>query len=523
MYQYLKNSELKVEKYLESTKTYLYNKFNVPSKIYSYANPVGQVILVTKNISRLVFFYVRDIANQQNFSTANRTNTVHGLAQLQGHNSFRGSASKTVIKLKLRDGLDINNRKSTKIILPNNLRLECLENGLTYSLSLSDEYLSLSMIGFSYIKIPISQGTYNSKEIVSDGSDLQTYPITIAPNQMVDQDAVFVEVNGYRYNKYLSLSNAIFMDRLVIVKTGLSSGFDLVFGKKNSCIIPKSGEKIVVKYLIHDGVIGNIENPTFKFIDSGVDYDGEAVDLNQLFSIENTFKTWFGADPEDIDVTKLIAPNVAPNNLIHDQKSLVYALNMLNMFQNVKIKKSKVTYTMFLYQRIRQMLVGDQDYFNFTITKLLLSSSEKVRLLEALNEKKSQNIEINIENPKLINFGLNIIVEVYESKMVSEDDIKHDIRDFLSNYMIGLKRLNKIPMSDIMGGIDKLNSVDSVLVNFMVSDKKYIDSMGNIVLGETEICVMRGGFINLVGAYVDDTFDVDSSNSVVNIDIRLIK
>ncbi len=102
MFQYLKNSELKIEKFLDSTKTYLFQKFNVPDKIWNYANPVGQLLLVTKNISRVVFFYIRDVAVQQNFSTANRTNTVHGLAQLQGHNAFRGSASRTIIKLKLK-------------------------------------------------------------------------------------------------------------------------------------------------------------------------------------------------------------------------------------------------------------------------------------------------------------------------------------------------------------------------------------------------------------------------------------
>ena len=238
MINYLKNREIKLSEFIDSTKTFLYDKFNIKRETFSYANPVGQIILVVKNITRVVFFYIKDASNQTNFKTANRTHTVHGLAQLQGHNAFRGRAAQMIIKLVLKPEADIGNIYGGKIYIPDHLKLNCINNGLIYSLVLSKEFEVINVENYSSVKFGVVQGQFREKSYTGNGESVQTISVVIPPNDKVDHDLVFVNVNGKKYNKYDSYHNSLFMDRLFMVKTGLTSGFDLVFGKKNSHEIP---------------------------------------------------------------------------------------------------------------------------------------------------------------------------------------------------------------------------------------------------------------------------------------------
>ena len=521
MINYLKNREIKLSEFIDSTKTFLYDKFNIKRETFSYANPVGQIILVVKNITRVVFFYIKDASNQTNFKTANRTHTVHGLAQLQGHNAFRGRAAQMIIKLVLKPEADIGNIYGGKIYIPDHLKLNCINNGLIYSLVLSKEFEVINVENYSSVKFGVVQGQFREKSYTGNGESVQTISVVIPPNDKVDHDLVFVNVNGKKYNKYDSYHNSLFMDRLFMVKTGLTSGFDLVFGKKNSHEIPKEGENIEVKYLTHSGVLGNVENPMLEFNDSGYDERGENINLSDYFTIGYELNgAYLGSNPEDFELTKVIAPNIIPNSIIHDKKSLSYNIMMLNLFANHKITRTESTYKVILYPRISEKLLASEDYFSFDYNLLLLSTTEKIRILEKFNEIQSNNIEVVIENPKLVKFGINIVIESFETNNNNETKKLKEVRETLSNYMISLKRLNKVPKSDILKILDSLNFVDSVNAEFIVQKESMIDSLESLSLNETDIAVLRGEFTDYEGNVVSDDFNYMDNLSVVNIEIR---
>lgn len=523
MQQYLKFKEINVNAYLDSTKNFLFQKFRVGNELFSYLNPSGQLILVVKNISRLIFFYIKDAAQQNNFLTANRNSAIYGLAALQGHNAFRGSAARLVFTLVLKKGVDVSNIKGGSVLIVNNTRMNCMDNGLVYTIETNSEYESINLNGFTDIKFGSVQGSFKTTTLISDGSNLQTYSITISPNEIVDNELVSVSVNDNKYNKYESLHNSLFMDRLVMVKTGLSSGFDLIFGKANSNTIPLRGETITVKYLLHNGTQGNIEQPTLIFKDNGYDIDGNLVNLNDIFTIVPSGNgAYFGAPSEDIKLTKLLAPNITPNAIIHDKKSLMYNLNMMNLFSNTSITRDKSTYKVILYPKIGEKLNTDQDYFSFDQNKLLLNNLEKERISAKLKTIQSANIEISISNPNMVNFGISLVVEIFGGTSSVEKRIGKDIRSALGNYMLSLTRLNKIPLSDVVRIIDDISGVDSVYVRFVVSKVEHIDSLGNLVLNESDVAVLRGGFINSNGNMIEDSFDSDSNNSCVNIEYRYV-
>lgn len=523
MLDYLKNKDIKLQNFIDSTKNFLYNKFGITDKTYSYSNPLGQLILVSKNISRVVMFYIKDASNQTNFRNANRVHSVHGLAQLQGHNSFRGSCSKTSVRMQLKNGFNMSTIKGNYIFIPNNLRITCINNDKQFLLRLSkdhDKIDSSKMRDLEYLAI---QGENASIEFSSDGRNLQTYTIPSLPDEMIDDNFFSIEVNGKRYNRYESMRDALFMDRFVMVRTGLTGGVDIIFGKNTSHTIPLRGETIVVNYLKHSGKVGNVYNPVFKFVDQAFDDLGNNIDLTEMFDISSVDgMTSMGSDPEDIELTKIIAPNIVPNAIIHDKKSLTYYIQKTNLFSNVKITKKDSTLYAMLYPRIKDKIVGNNDYFSTDINKFLVHNVEKKRLLEQLLDKQSNSIEIAILNPKLVKFGLNIVLEVFLSSRLREESIISNSRKILSDYMISLKRLNKIPDSDITKILDDMDGVDTVKVDFIVQNPSHIDFMGNILLPEDSIAVMRGGFNDVDGNFVDDDFDKENTLSFVNISVKWV-
>lgn len=523
MLNYLKNKDAKLQNFIDSTKLFLYNKFGLTEMSYSYANPLGQLILVLMNISRMVLFYIKDASNQTNFKTANRIHSVQGLAQLQGHNSFRGSCSRTAIKLEIKADYNISNIKGNYVFIPNNLKLSCINNEHQYIIKMNKEYDKVGIADLNSLQYLIIQGTYKAMEFSSDGRNMQTYTVPVQPKEMIDDEFFFIECNGKKFNRYESMRESLFMDRFVMIRTGLTGGVDIIFGKDSSHTIPKAGEKITVNYISHLGKVANIQSPKFKFI--GVAYDelGNEINLNELFTIFSMDnQTYMGSDPEDMELTKLIAPNIVPNAIIHDKKSLIYYIQKMNLFSNIKVTKKNSTLSAILYPRIKDKMIGNNDYFSSDTNLFLMSSIEKQRILEKLLDKQSNSIEIELLNPKLVKFGINIIIEVFTSSRLREEEVISNARSILSNYMLSLKRLNKIPDSDITKILDDMTGVDSVKVDFIVEKESHTDSMGNISLPDDSIAVLRGGFTDASGTYVDDSFDRESSYSFVNISIKWV-
>lgn len=523
MLNYLKVKDIKLQNFIDSTKDFLYKKFGVTDRTYSYSNPLGQLLLVVKNISRVHLFYIKDASNQMNFRTANRIHTVQGLAQLQGYNAHRGNSSRTNVKLEMKSDYNKTQVQGSNIFIPNNLKITCINDSKPYILRINKELDKINIDNINNLEYLLVQGEQKNIEFSSDGRNLQTYTIPVQPNEMIEDDFIQIEVNGKKYNRYESMRDVLFMDRFVMVKTGLIGGIDIIFGKDTSHTIPKKGELISISYLTHGGKSANIQNPKFKFVDSAFDELGNEINLNEMFTILSTDgMTYMGSDPEDMELTKLIAPNIVPNAIIHDKKSLIYYIQKMNLFSNVKIVKNNNTLSAILYPRIKDKIFGDNDYFSMDTDLFLLSNIEKKRLLEVLLDKQSNSIEIEILNPRLVKFGVNIILEVFKSSKMREEDFVSKTRESLNEYMLSLKRLNKIPDSDITRVLDVIEGVDTVKIDFIVQKEEHLDSLGNILLLDDEIAVMRGGFTDINGNFVEDSFDNDSSYSSVNVSVRWV-
>lgn len=159
----------------------------------------------------------------------------------------------------------------------------------------------------------------------------------------------------------------------------------------------------------------------------------------------------------------------------------------------------------------------------------MLTTTESTRLLRSIEESgyKSANIDIKIKTPKIRKFAYIIIIDAFEKSngfFTKLSDLKRKIRNVLSEYHLKNKRVNIIPNSDIVRIIDEITEVDKVKVIFVSEDKAMINSLGDIVISDTDIAVARGGFKDESGIDYIDEFAPDSGiMGNVNIQVKFVK
>jgi hypothetical protein len=532
---YLKKDEVIGSNLLESTILFLSKKYKQARKLFSFSSAYGQLIIVIKNISQYLYYYMNDVAVQNNFHTADRKHSVFGLAELNGHSALRGKSAIGEVSIKFKENFPLETISGNLVYIPNFSRLRCLANNLEYILDINQDFLIINSNTKNSIKAKIIQGKLDFQSFRGDGEDLQSYQVQLQPSDITDHDFIIVMVNGKKYPIYESLMDIPLNQPGCLIKNTVDNGFAVVFGKSSVHEIPQKGSEIIVNYLLSDGANGNIIKVNYInyiFLDSGIDASGNDVNLNDFLYVTNSMPPDFGANPESIELTKLIGPKVQKNAIIHDKNSIEYYFYRMNYFRVVRAKRRENNDNMNHYDTmvipdLRLRIAANEDYFNVPIDKFLLSKLEKDRLLTSLIEsyRLSSNINLNIISPKLKRFALTLFIKAYKIKngvITNEQILLSKIRSMLSEYMINNSRINIIPHSDIVRVIDEIDEVDSVKVVFFPQYKEDVDQFGDIVVKENELAILRGNFITEDGIEFIDTFNNSEENSVVTINIEYI-
>lgn len=512
---YLDKRDIRGQELLNKTKRYMIDKFQQFGKLFSYSSSYGQIMLNISNHSKLVFYYIKDSINEMSFHTARRKNSIFGMAQLQGHNAHRGHGSVGSISLAIKKELLLSNKELSSILfLPNFSRIRCSENGLLYYVNLGKEYIEIDTKSSDSITLNVSQGIMRTETFVADGTDNQTFSIPIN-NVLIDMNHILVEVNGLRYTVVSSFSEFFYSGNYCIVRTGLTDGIDVVFGKEMYSNIPKAGETIKIYYPVIAGKMGNISSPTFVFVDSFYNLDGVQINGNKTFDITIVEPFKFGADPEETEITKILAPNVNKNRFVYDKKSVKYWFDSKGIFGEVKVFNATQANLMetYLYPKLQDIVADTKDYFSLEREDVLVDDTTKNRLLDTINNIRSQNIDVIILDPTIRSYSMLIKADVFKmdnsNTPVDLEKMKMIIRKTVSDKMITMKRTSKIAKSDVVKVIDDVQNVDSVFVEFVAEDNDMIDEIGNIVISDTELALPSDNFVNGNGDQMSFAIKID--------------
>jgi hypothetical protein len=464
------------------TKTYLQRVYNKANSQFSSSSPFGQLVKVLSNYYEHLFFYLEDAQAENHPYTATSIEAIYGNAQLAGHNPTRSMAATGEIRFKFKPGKE-SSFPGPYIILNDGIKLKCNNNNLIYTLKFNSDQVRISKNNTEFTYAMIYQGIFETQKLVGTGKLMQTFNLNI--NGTSDHVNVKVFVNGKLWKQYESLYDMAGNETEgVMVRTGLAGGIDIIFGNTYFGKVPANGSIIEVQYLVNAGSLGTINSNsgdiTFEFMDTGLSVTGEEIDLNEYMLLDTVTPPRLGADREDYNFTKFIAPLASKSFVLAGPVNYEYFLSRYNSFSYIDafntvdddyLDDDNVTY-LFILPDVSQKLTSDIDYFTLDINEFTLDEIEKTAIKRAIRESGQQatTSEIQFVEPEIKKYALNIVLRYFEG--FDKDAINIEIRSKLNDYFLSVKRRDRIPKSDIIALIENVEGIDSVNVYFVSEENE---------------------------------------------------
>lgn len=495
---FLQKTRIQASQLLLDTRTYMSRLYGRINEVFTPASPFFQIIKVITEISELIFFYIEDATVEQNILTAQQPESVYGLARIAGHDAFRGTAAIGEIRVRLNTS-SASEIAGDGISIPANAIIKSNSNGLEYILRTNTDQFRLEKSNYAYITIPIIQGAHESQTLTATGDPLQSF--NVATKGYTDHYNARVSVNGELWTKYDSIYDMQPNTKGYLIKTGISGGLDIYFGNGSFGMIPEQGASIMVEYITHAGAAGNLNDAkdiTFKFITEGSDSLGNTYDLNKILELECTQSPKMAADPEDLKMTKMIAPLASKSFVLATPENYEYFLSRYGLFSYLDaynttddgyIDDDNVIY-LFMLPNVKKKLSKNKDYFNLDINEFFFSTDEKNGILGVLENSGQQMVttEVKIVDPIAKYYRMDIKVRYFEG--YSKQNLFTEIRTKVSEYLMNITRRDRLPKSDLIAVIEAIDGIDSVNIRFV---------------SETEEAARRNGY------YISKTVTVTPS------------
>jgi hypothetical protein len=283
--KFLNPNRIKFDQMIADTREYLINTYSQARSVFTKSSPFGQILDVITEYSQLIFLYIEDALVEMNITTANKQRSIFGLSRLTGHNPTRALSAQGTLNIKISPSAksEVN---ASYIMLLDKTKLTCTNNGYKYFVQLGNslENIKININEVNQIPIKIIQGEIEEQTVAGTGLPLQSY--TFTSKKPIENEMVWVYVNGEAYEVVDSLYDMTKDDKLCMVKTGISGGVDVYFGNEDYGLIPGLGALITVRYVKTDGFSGNIFSKSnqvaWEWNDRGFTNTGEEADLNQV-------------------------------------------------------------------------------------------------------------------------------------------------------------------------------------------------------------------------------------------------
>jgi hypothetical protein len=405
---------------------------------------------------------------------------------------------------------------------------------------------------------------------------MQTFNVSELGGKDIENFYVEVSVNGRFWSIKKHVYDLLPDEEACVVRTGFNGGVDVIFGNGGFGKIPELAKSISVRYLVTDGLLGNIYRRTlndWKLVDEIIDANGGSVEIDEVFDVEIYNDINFGADAESLKFTKSLLPMASNNFVLALPQQYAYHLKRLGVFSHVNAEEKNGTIFIYLTPNIRLFKRDTEDYFSIPIKATPLTGGqityssafdldayEKSKIVEYL--KSGGNIQLTrkfvVKSPTPSFYSMNIFVIHYSD--VTLDAVKSQILASISDYFLDLKRIDRIPKLDIIRLLSTIRDIHSVDIQIVckknedyhkegvLSDirKTRFDSslnpdisnatgsasydpsktigldpiLGDIIFEANEIPLLRGGWYDRNGVlYSDDSPSTSDSPSIKAVNI----
>lgn len=531
---------------------YLQRTYDQAAEVFTPASPFGQILTVVANLGEIIFYYIEAAATELNITRARNIESIYGLSRLTGHDPTRGISAKGIIALRLNTSAGTAFSGNYVQIL-NGAAVEIGNNSLSYFLKFDSDFIRLEKTNKDWVRVELIQGEIDEQKFTGTGQALQSY--NLVTKEPTDQFMVTCLVDGERWKSVNSLYDMAPSERCFMVKTSVNGGLSIFFGNNQFGYPPALGSIITITYVKTRGSTGNIggKNLDLKFKDSGTDFLGQEVDLNEILSLDIIRNPNFGSDSEDPEFTRLIAPYQSSSFVLANPNNYIYYLSKYDFFSfidayNTKddqyINDDNIIY-LFLIPDIKKKITSDKDYFTVELQEFMLTSDEKDQIIETLNKSGRQVVtaEVRIDDPDIKKYVINVVIRFIEG--YDKEELTVAVRKVLNDYFLNVNRRDRVPRSDLISLIENVEGIDSINLFFiseenetaikkgfyfipvygidpatdqktLIEKKKIIlgvdedpqlglDEFGDILIDSNDIIIIRGGWEDRNGTYYEET------------------
>ena len=548
-----KKNNILINGLLNDTFNFLQSTYSQTANVFTVASAWGQILFVLQNLSQLILYFIEDSITELNMQEATRDYSVRSLARIAGYDPGRASAAQGEITLSWNtiQG-DVG---GGSVIIKNNSQIRCLQNGKIYSLRFGSPEVTIPLVRGNELRAKLAQGTFENAVVTGTGQALQSFNLPSSAGAFQDQFYIDVYVNEEKWKRYDSIYDIPLNGKGYLVKTGIQEGLDVYFGNSNFGRVPQRGARIRIEYLQTSGISGNANSTkdtplTYKFSSTGTDLFGGEIDLNLYIDIKNEIDPSFGTNPETTNLIRLVAPKTSRSFVFANAQNYEIFLDKLGIFSQIHafstfdddyLDDDNVVY-LYLVPDITLNLSSNEDYFNVATQSFLLTVDQKAKVINLIEGTGSMiaTTVIKIVQPVITKYVANVILGIFEGS--DPATIKQAIRKNISDYMIGLKRRDKIPKSDFIAIIEGVSGVDTVSFFFVgqkneenqaaikgltnVSQQQLdevigMDQFGDIIIGRNELVLLRGGWQDRNGTQYTESI-IDGKPGPLNITVASI-
>lgn len=532
---FLEFIELKFETLSEQINSYVKDIYKKSNEVLSSASPYGQLLNVFKEFFQHTILYQKNIVRNLDIDTVSNSKIIRTYSVIAGHNPTRPISANGSIKFSLKTNIDLEDEiYGGGIVIPDKALLRNSTNGLYYSLRVGRQAETYRIKEGTSFYVNIIQGIYEEQTFTGNGLKNQSLSVNVLNIQEIENFEVEVLYNGNSLTIRDSLYDMGRNEYACFIRTGMNGGIDIFFGNVYCGFVPALGSIITVRYLLTDGMGGNILTPTpndFRFITEVNDVAGNNIKMENLFDNVIVDSLSFGSNGDADTFMKNTIGNVSRNFVLSTAEQYIYHLGRLGMFSKVNVyntlsdnnysNDSKIY--LYLIPKISNYYSSTVNYFNLPLSIYTLEQYEIDKILTYLQKLGNiqTGVELEVIQPRISKYVLYVYVRKYEGYL--DENIKNDIILSVSNYLTTLYRDDRIVCSDIISSIEYVNGVDSVNVSFVsekneIYHRKYPTTtdvigldpiMGDVVVEKDELALIRGGWSDRNGTYYSESSETN--------------
>ena len=434
----------------------------------------GQLINVLANTVQNMMLYVEDSLVEQNKYTAQRKKSIYGLAAVSGYNPSMGKAAGCSVRLVFKP----TTQQNINVILQNNTKLYCSQNGLIYNVVLPQEAIILNIENNNSSKyVNVIEGKFETQTFISEGGQLYSQNVICTGD--IDIDYLEVRINDEIWERKDSLYDMNPDGKEFICRTSIKKGFDLVFGNDQYGRQLKNGDKLTVKYLVHSGELGNItqnESVEFIFADTLYDISGLEVDGNSIFNIFLSELDGInsGTYSENIKQVKEMIGYNSRSLVLADPKNYKNLINKFSFcgYNRTWCEEGSLIVNSIILKNYKLLLQSGSDYFSLKPSDFFLNQSQKDSIINYISNSGQQlaGTVLKIFDPELCKYAAYVYIKT-KTQQLDQKMLETKIRTLIGDFFSNVQSDIFIPKSDIVHLLkDNISEIDSVDVYF-ISEK----------------------------------------------------